>query len=678
MRSTRRAVPVLAAATAASLILTAAAPTVAPNRLLSAQSQAAVSAKRTVTVDVLLVAAVVEKPSTVGIAESALYTLSAQDLDKQIQVLKDAGVTDVRIAVPWVYIQPTSPDSYDWSKMDAVIDKLHEEGFSITASVTSNPAWNGIPLAGAPSPATYSEFVGKTAERYAGKISAYEVWNEPNGALFYTPVSPESYTELLKAAYASIKENDPDAIVVGGVLGSVKTFPGVSMAPQEFLDRMYQSGAAGYFDALSFHPYHYTTPFSQGGGITDSPMEQVKALRALMVANGDADKLIWATEYGVPTTPFFGLSEAQQAAFMRDFIAAWQNVEGAGPAFLYSGYDLNTGAWDNEANFGLWDSNFNPKKFAEELALIQQQLADGTFDTSFTASEVPFPQALFIQATSLVLGILNPILSVPRSIIYTVQGLAAQAFQALVDTVQTIVRTITGQPTTAQRSVDTDAPEVAGGTTSGDDETAGEKESNTISVANRTAFVTSADKVDEGSTDARSVVQKVDTETVDVKTEEKKPDSALETVTEEKVTPETETVTEGKKSPEPETTSDTAASVSEKAETNEDATSSAAESEKKNDDAPKPSTRKADRRGDRAEAGDSSTDTKPRVSPGKRDADDRASAKDDDDTKPSSRGGVRNGSGSSDTGKVGGSRHASNTGSSDKGDKGGSDGSSGD
>lgn len=671
MRSTRRAVPVLAAATAASLILTAAAPTVAPNRLLAAQSQATVSAKRTVTVDVLLVAAIVEKPSTVGIAESAIYTLSAQDLDKQIQVLKDAGVTDVRIAVPWVYIQPTSPDSYDWSKMDAVIDKLHAEGFSITASVTGNPVWNGIPLAGAPSPDTYASFVGATAERYAGKISAYEVWNEPNGALFYTPVSPESYTELLKAAYASIKENDPDAIVVGGVLGSVTTFPGVSMAPQEFLDRMYQAGAAGYFDALSFHPYHYTTPFSQGGGIANSPMEQVKALRALMNANGDADKLIWATEYGVPTTPFFGLSEAQQAAFLRDFIAAWQNVEGAGPAFLYSGHDLNTGALDNEANFGLWDSNFDPKKFAEELALIQQQLADGTFDTSFTASEVPFPQALFIQATSLVLGILNPILSVPRSVIYTIRGLAAQAFQALVDTVQTIVRTITGQPTTAQRSVDTDAPEVASETTSGDDETTGEKESNTISVANRTVSVTSADKVDEGSSDDRSVVQKVDTETVDVKTEVKKPDSALDTVTEEKVTPETETPSEPVASPSTRT-----GSVSEKAETKEDATSSAAESEKKNDDAPKPSTRKADRRGDRAEAGDSRTDTKPRVRPGKRDADDSASAKDGDDTKPSSRGGVRggHGSGSSDTGKVGGS----NTSSSDKSDKGGSDGSSGD
>ena len=44
------------------------------------------------------------------------------------------------------------------------------------------------------------------ATRYKGKVSAYEVWNEPNGKVFWDP-EPDAaqYTELLKAAYPAIK-----------------------------------------------------------------------------------------------------------------------------------------------------------------------------------------------------------------------------------------------------------------------------------------------------------------------------------------------------------------------------------------------------------------------------------------------------------------------------------------
>lgn len=55
-------------------------------------------------------------------------------------------------------------------------------GFSITAAITGNTVWgSGAPLARAPDPQAYAAFAGVTAERYKGKISAYEVWNEPNG-----------------------------------------------------------------------------------------------------------------------------------------------------------------------------------------------------------------------------------------------------------------------------------------------------------------------------------------------------------------------------------------------------------------------------------------------------------------------------------------------------------------
>ena len=461
-----RTVPLAALVTASSLLLSSCASAPSPTRLDAAVASSTVSVSpRTVTVDVSLVAAVVESPTTIGVADSSLYSLSAQDLDKQLQLLKDAGVTDLRIAVPWVYIQPTSSTTYDWSKMDAVVNTASEMGFSITASVTGNPAWDGVPIAGAPNPQAYANFVGETATRYQGKISAYEVWNEPNGVLFYAPVSPESYTEVLRAAYTSIKAADPDAIVVGGVLGAVRTVPGITLAPDTFLERMYEAGAGGYFDALSYHPYHYTLPFSQGLGEADSPMEQILALRALMDANGDDAVKIWATEYGNPTTPFFGLTQEQHAAFMADFISAWQDVEGAGPAFLYSGHDLETGSWDSEANFGLWTSNWAPKAAVDVLTAMLEDLEDGTLDNPQYAQRLPFQQVLFIQVASTVLGLVNTALIIPRAIGQAVYGLARQLVEAVVNTVKSVVspapKAAVQSETSTDEDVLTNAPEAA-------------------------------------------------------------------------------------------------------------------------------------------------------------------------------------------------------------------------
>ena len=399
---------------------------------------------RQVSVEVSLVAAVVEKPSTIGVADSTLYTLSGDDLERQLSLLKDAGVTDLRIAVPWVYIQAGGPDSYDWSKMDAVVNTAHDMGFTVTATLTGNPAWDGVPIAGAPDPDAYATFAGATAERYRGKISAYEVWNEPNGVLFYAPVDPESYTRVLRAAYPAIKAADPDATVIGGVLGPVQTVPGVTMAPDEFLRRMYAAGAQGSFDALSYHPYHYTLPFSQGGADYHSPLNQMGRLRALMIENGDGELLIWATEYGTPTTPLFGLSDAQQAAFLHDFIATWQTVDGAGPAFIYTARDLDTGSWDSEGNFGLYRTDWTAKPSLTTLSQILGQLEAGTFDPGFRTAGLPTHQMLFIQLSSTVLALVNTALIIPRAIGSAITELTTQVITALADAARGAIACLTG------------------------------------------------------------------------------------------------------------------------------------------------------------------------------------------------------------------------------------------
>ncbi|QEN15840.1 cellulase family glycosylhydrolase [Mycolicibacterium sp. ELW1] len=366
---------------------------------------------------VVLMAAIDEAPTTLGIADSNLYTLSEADLNKTLDELQSLGVKDVRIAVPWIFVQPTSSQSYDWSRLDMVVNAVAERDMGVLGVISATPAWAGFPLNGHPNPATYAAFASAVATRYQGKISAYEVWNEPNGVTFWSPVSAKAYTDLLKAAYPAIKAADPNATVIGGVLGAVGNIPGVSTSAVKFVNQMYADGAHGFFDALSFHPYHYVTPFSKGT-MPAEPIEQVAAIRALMAANGDADLKLWATEYGLPTSV---VSQAQQAAYIHDFVVAWQQVTGAGPMFIYTTRDTATGAFDDEANFGIFTTNWTPKLAAQTVAALIADLADGTaepFDVTPYMPANPFLQGVQVFIRQLI----NQALVVPKFIVQLVSS----------------------------------------------------------------------------------------------------------------------------------------------------------------------------------------------------------------------------------------------------------------
>ncbi|MCV7257002.1 cellulase family glycosylhydrolase [Mycobacterium hackensackense] len=390
-------------------------------------------------VAVQLVAEISDTSATVGVADSNLYNLSQDELVDRLNDMKSLGVTDLRIAVPWMYIQPTSATSYDWSKMDSVVDTASSMGFSITGAISGNPKWDGTPLAGAPNPTAYATFASAVASRYGTKIGAYEVWNEPNGVVFFAPVSAAKYTEVLKAAYTAIKAANPDAIVLAGALGATGNIGGVSVSPQKFLEQMYAAGAAGYFDALSYHPYGTSLPFSAGADVNNAALQQIQTLYSIMVANGDGDLKIWGTEFGNATTPGIGLTTAEQAQFLQDFVTAWNRLPFTGPSFVYTAQDIQTGALNAEANFGLFNSDGTPKPAALLLAKLIAELDAGGTLPDYTAPKLSQARDAYLQLASIAFGLVNTGLIIPNAIVAAVYNEmpapARRAFTALANIV---------------------------------------------------------------------------------------------------------------------------------------------------------------------------------------------------------------------------------------------------
>lgn len=320
---------------------------------------------------VLPMATIVDSPTTVGLADSNLMRLdSFADIDKELDMMQSIGVQDIRIGLYWAEIEPAQ-GVFNWSKADYIINQANARGMAVLAGINETPAWAGDQLgAGTPSTTDFAAYATTLAQRYQGKVSAFEIWNEPNAAFFLNPVSPANYTALLKAGYTAIKAVDPSVTVIGGVLGSGQTQVSaggsvVTMDPTDFLQGMYDAGAQGFFDALSFHPYKYDVKFSQQGLIADSPLQQLKEMRALMDSMGDEAKKIWASEYGLPTVsgglPINDIDEQKQADFIADFLNSWGEQAGTGPIFIYSTRDIDTGDGNQEDNFGIWQTDWTPK-----------------------------------------------------------------------------------------------------------------------------------------------------------------------------------------------------------------------------------------------------------------------------------------------------------------------------
>lgn len=330
-------------------------------------------AVRQVSAAVSLAAAIDTSSNAVGIAESELFYMTEEEVGIAMDTMQSMGVTQVRMFVPWYWVEP-APGLYNWANVDKVVDAAEERGIAVLGAVSSTPTWaTDYPSPyGAPrDPEDFGAFMGALATRYGAgagdpetaRISAYEIWNEPHAAPFWGP-QPDAaaYTEVLKAGYDAVKAVDPTGTVVGGVVYAGQSWGnGYNIGAVDFIEGMYEAGAAGYFDALSYHPYNNDWKFSDGVGSPISAAGILEDIQTLMAQNGDGGKTVWTSEYGLPTSD---VSEAKQAEFIDNFLDTWSELDGVGPTFVYSLVDLNSGSTYSEDTYGLFRDDWTPKEAA--------------------------------------------------------------------------------------------------------------------------------------------------------------------------------------------------------------------------------------------------------------------------------------------------------------------------
>ncbi|WP_153275322.1 beta-galactosidase [Rhodococcus sp. P1Y] len=304
-------------------------------------------------------------------AGGTLLTLPQGDLDRELDAAANLGAEWLRVEVSWRNVEPQL-GVLDWSNVDRVIESANRHGIQVLGLVSYAPSWAQVPgpwtltPGGRPAdPQAFGNFAGRAAERYASTVSHWEIWNEPNLPLFFSPMPDvDAYAAILRASYGAIHAAVPGATVISGGV-AIGNNTAVTIAPETFVDELYKRGAASYTDAIAVHPYTFPfTPYDdQLGNWND-----VAAVRDVLVRNGDAGKKIWITEFGAPTgVAPDAVNDGQQARILADGITASEGVDFTGPIFVYSIRDNGPDLADREQNFGVLRGDFSEKPSADVL-----------------------------------------------------------------------------------------------------------------------------------------------------------------------------------------------------------------------------------------------------------------------------------------------------------------------
>lgn len=288
----------------------------------------------------------------------------AADNARTAEFLTDSGSQWVRLTVGWHDFEPARGVYDPWSlaAYETEILRARSAGQRVLLVIQEAPPWaTGVPDRHAPprDPADYARFAAFLASRYGGLVDAYEIWNEPNYARFWTGApDPAAYARLLQAAYPAIKRVDPTAPVL---------FGGPSTNDWRFVEAAYAAGARGSFDVMGAHPYSCRSPDDvqrdATGRMTRGTFLGYRELRATMLAHGD-DKPIWFTEFGWSTTSkACGVTEEVQARYLRravELIVGDPYVEVALYYHLRNSFHRRD-ADEVEAQYGLLRTDFSVK-----------------------------------------------------------------------------------------------------------------------------------------------------------------------------------------------------------------------------------------------------------------------------------------------------------------------------
>jgi polysaccharide biosynthesis protein PslG len=236
-------------------------------------------------------------------------TFTPAQIDAQLSSLRAAGATVARSDALWEASEPAPPlngvHRYEWAFNDLIAGTLARHGLSWLPIIDYSAPWaQSIPGRDHSPPrsvADYAAYAAALAARYGSggsfwrehprlaplPVDTFEVWNEPDNPVFWSPTpDPSRYARLYVAARAAIDAADPAAIVLVGGLTNPRSFMPALLAADPALRTA--------LDGVAIHPY---------GATPAAVLANVVGSRRVLDSLDLASVPLYVTEFGWTTHP---------------------------------------------------------------------------------------------------------------------------------------------------------------------------------------------------------------------------------------------------------------------------------------------------------------------------------------------------------------------------------------
>ncbi|GEM_PF-4386837 len=292
------------------------------------------------------------------------------DVRQAIAMMATAGVKWYRGGTTWQAVEPVKGaiDKTALQRLDLIHAEFQAHGMRQYYTLGSQPHW----ASSAPDSADYwayppahladwATYVSFMAQRFKGKITYWEIWNEPDWVFWKG--SMQQYVEYLTVAYLALKQADPNnQVLIGGFAGNGVNGldPKTPGSKDRALQQLYEAGGKPYFDIMSIHGFV---------GAPNQMEDKIAACYSEMAKYGDASKRLWITELGYSTFGNAPSALMDQAVRVRSVYSALMMHPRVDKVFWYNfrcrSYDDN---YTN--NLGMVNIDFSPRPAYDTLKAI--------------------------------------------------------------------------------------------------------------------------------------------------------------------------------------------------------------------------------------------------------------------------------------------------------------------
>jgi hypothetical protein len=234
-----------------------------------------------------------DSPFGLNIQAAARYGIPGQ-LQVPLDSAQGTGAGWNREEIRWNLVQKPS-GAFDFSLVDEAVDKSRARGLNVLGLLVYNRN-NEKTM---PNLDDWNNYVKNTVQHFAGRVTYWQVWNEPENNDYLAGANPADYARLLRASYATIKAANPNAKVVTA---------GVNGFAVPWVEKMLAAGGEGQYDILAVHPYVRFNTSPEAKYWADNQLAYFLAMN-----RRHGNKPVWATEFGWTTAGNDGTAVSESA-----------------------------------------------------------------------------------------------------------------------------------------------------------------------------------------------------------------------------------------------------------------------------------------------------------------------------------------------------------------------------